>query len=59
MTKTEKTDQEIWSEQYWHEQSDDEYGEYFQSRCNTKYLMDIHLINDFGLNETDYFTIMH
>lgn len=38
--------------------SDDEYGEYFQNACTPDYLNNIHLINDFGLNERDFFEMM-
>jgi hypothetical protein len=46
------------SELYRQHQLDDEYGEFFQRQCNTEYLLNIHLINDFGLNESGYFEML-
>lgn len=46
------------SELYRQHQLDDEYGEFFQHQCNTEYLLNIHLINDFGLNESGYFEML-
>lgn len=46
------------SELYFQQASDDEYGEYFRNSCTPDYLNDIHLKNDFGLNEKDFFQMI-
>lgn len=35
---------------------DDSYGEYFEKNCTFSYLLNLHLIQKFGLNESDYFS---
>lgn len=35
---------------------DYDYGEYFKKNCTLSYLLNLHLIQKFGLNESDYFS---
>lgn len=37
---------------------DDETGTRFRAHCNQNYLLNLHLIQDFGLNESDYFRLL-
>lgn len=36
--------------------TDYDYGEYFENNCTFSYLLNLHLIQKFGLNERDYFS---
>ncbi len=46
------------SELYDQHIDDDDYGEIFRRKCNTAYLLDLHLRQEFGLNEEDYFAML-
>ncbi len=43
---------------YFQQVLDEEYGEHFRNMCTQDYLNNIHLMNDFGLNERDFFEMI-